>query len=42
MATITLDFPDERLAILKRRACSEGKSLEELISDVVLSHYDIK
>jgi len=41
MATITLDFPEELLVILKRRADSEGKSLEELISDAVSSHYGI-
>ena len=41
MTIITLDFPEELLAILKRRANSEGKSLEELISDAVFGHYGI-
>lgn len=39
MAVITLDFPERLLAILRRRADSEGKFLEELISDTVFSHY---
>jgi len=41
MTIITLDFPEELLAILKRRANSEGKSLEELISNAVFGHYGI-
>ncbi len=41
MTIITLDFSEELLAILKRRANSEGKSLEELISDAVFGHYGI-
>ena len=41
MATVTLDLPEELLAILKRRADSEGKSLEELVSDAIFSHYGI-
>ena len=41
MTIITLDFSEELLAILKRKANSEGKSLEELISDAVFGHYGI-
>ncbi|RLG90814.1 MAG: hypothetical protein DRO36_05425 [Candidatus Hecatellales archaeon] len=41
MTTITLDFPEELLAVLRRRADSEGKSLEELVSDAVFSYYGI-
>jgi len=42
MAIITLDFPERLLAILRRRADSEGKSLEELISDAKVCSFEIK
>jgi len=41
MATIVLDIPEGLLSILEKRARLEGKTVEELISNIILSHYGI-
>jgi hypothetical protein len=41
VATITFEVPEKLLVILKERAKSEGKIIEELISEAVLKYYDL-
>jgi len=41
VATITFEVPERLLVILREKAKSEGKVLEELLSDAVLKYYNL-
>jgi hypothetical protein len=41
VATITFEVPERLLVILREKAKSEGKFLEELLSDAVLKYYNL-
>ena len=41
ISTITLDFLEQLLAIPKRKADAEGKSLDDLTNNAVFAHYSI-
>ncbi len=41
MATVLVELPNSILLMLKRKAESEGKSLEELINEAIINYYGI-